>query len=704
MYDWFYKHKEKGLCLTFKAMINCGVSEDTISGASRRKSGTWEIIQHPEHGKKMLIVWSKLQDHYKEKVIKVIGDPFEYIAKQPIRDMVENDFRAEEYYRNKLLELNVSGLMEYVNKYTSAASWLNMLVKSKADKEFLRKTIGITNEKLIEQTCQIIKSDKIDLPASPRKLEAKIKLYKNDGYDCLIDWRFGNKLAAKIGKTEDGFDADLEEKQTAFIRRCASMHNNFSPAQIADAVNKVFKLQGWKTVSGSTIYSIIEANKHLTITGSRGKRVYQNEYAKQVKRKRPDFPLQYFSLDGWNVELAYNDEKGKVRRLVLLLVIDTISLNGTLKNYPIGYAIGERETTELIREACQDAIIHIKELFGKPYRPWQVQSDHFGIKANTPFFKAMSHLYTPAAVGNAKAKPIEPYFKDLNKKYCQTQYNWTGHNLNAKKSNQVNTEALDKLKKEFPNEAGVIAQINAIIHQERELKKELYLQAWQNLQESEKVVLSNMDLLAMFGKTTGYTYSVSGKGLTATINGQPTTYESFDAAFWELQHLKWTVQYVEHDLSRVLAVSEDGKHRFELEAKYIVPMDVRSMKPADYEHLKRVKDFNKEREDNIKEQRVVDAEVVKEVLNNTLQLESDDELAIKGMFTYNGQQKNSLQDAKGLKSSKDLLPNSTASKAKKQEQANWETDIIAFHKSKIGDVNKYLDYEPAKPYDPLDQM
>ena len=150
--------------------------------------------------------------------------------------------------------------------------------------------------------------------------------------------------------------------------------------------------------------------------------MYNSNIAMQSKRKEPQFPLQYFTLDGWTVELLYQDETGFNNRLVVVVVLDACG------KYPVGYAIGNNENTELIRQANRSAAVHIQELFGASFRPRQLQSDRYGLKALTPFYKAMAELYIPAAVGNAKAKVIEPYFKYLNKKYCQAFPNWSGFN------------------------------------------------------------------------------------------------------------------------------------------------------------------------------------------------------------------------------------------------------------------------------------
>ncbi|OAV64155.1 hypothetical protein Barb4_04382 [Bacteroidales bacterium Barb4] len=57
---------------------------------------------------------------------------------------------------------------------------------------------------------------------------------------------------------------------------------------------------------------------------------------------------------------------------------------------------------------------HVRELFGGYYKPWQIQSDNYQKKNLTPFYQSCTEYYTPAAVGNAKAKMIEPFFHRWN--------------------------------------------------------------------------------------------------------------------------------------------------------------------------------------------------------------------------------------------------------------------------------------------------
>ena len=670
------------LCLTWKAFKDCGVSDNTLSSASDRGTQSWGMIDHPEKRRTKVIVWAKLGDRYRELIIKNIGDPLEYFSKQPIRELIIPDPRAEEYYRKKLISMKSSNLHEKVSKYTKAVSYINFLIKAENDKKWIKQVLNISFKQLKENVCSIIVSDNIALPKENRPLENKIKKFKEIGYDCILR-REGNLNAKKIGKTAVGFDEELCEKQIALIRKCASMHNNFDSQQITNAVNKVFAANEWPVISKSTVYTIIKANEHLTKAGNRGKRAYNNEISMQVKRHRPKFPLQYFTLDGWTVELAYLDENGKPSRLVVVVVLDVMN------NYPIGYAIGERESADLIRAANRNALIHTNELFGDYYRPWQLQSDNFAIKQNTPFFEAIAHLHTPAAVGNAKAKVIEPYFKDLNKNYCQRAYNWTGFNIDAQKRNQVNREFSDKIKKNFPNKDELISQIDSIFFQERSLKHESYIMQFNAMPASEKVTLERKDWLMVFGKPTGYTNALHGPGIITTLKGTKLVYDSFDPAFRNLQHLNWKVVYDEHDLETILAISEDDKHRFVLDQKRSLPMDVRSMTSEDHTYLAQVRKYNKEREQHVIDTYIEDAALVEDVLSNTVEIDANAELAIKGMFTYNGQQKEGIQDAKGLKKQKEKQLK-IEQKESAKENANWQAAHMEYLKSKT-DFSKYLD-------------
>ncbi|MBL3940623.1 hypothetical protein FH720_25755, partial [Bacteroides thetaiotaomicron] len=74
-----------------------------------------------------------------------------------------------------------------------------------------------------------------------------------------------------------------------------------------------------------------------------------------------------------------------------------------------------------------------------------------------PFYEALTKYYTPAAIGNAKSKIIEPYFNYLNKTYYQLEKNWSGVNINSRRESQPNVEILNRNRHLIPDEDGVLA-------------------------------------------------------------------------------------------------------------------------------------------------------------------------------------------------------------------------------------------------------
>jgi len=675
------------LWIEYADFLSAGWKEDSVKKSNLRNGPYWIMIPSPTDRRSPLVKYETLRAEHQQKIQAKFGNPYEYMAKEPIRKMVKPDFKAEDHFRSYRFDNDKSLSYEHQKKYSIAASWLNMCIEITNNKKAF-KEIGINRAEFWIHVCDLIKTQEVDLPTSYQRLINKIDEYKEKGYDCLIDWRFGNKLAAKIGKAEGCYNEEIAEQQTALIRKAASMHNNFDAVQITRFVNTVFEKNGWPVISNGTVKNIIAKNQHIITPGQKGTRVYNSTVAMQAKRKRPDYPLYYWCLDGWTVELLFQQERNGTmtynNRLVMVVVIDTMN------NYPVGYAIGERENADLIKQANRNAIIHMQELFGQSYRPWQLQSDNFAKKQMTSFYEAMTQIYTPAAVGNAKSKVVEPYFNEINTKYFQTQYNWSGHNITSSKKRQPNTEMLDKIKTTFPDKQGVISQINMIMQHERKNKIAQFVERWAHMPAEDKVALSIQDKLICFGKPHSHTNSITGQGLVATIDGMKYTWDSFDPSFRANQHLSWQIVYDETDMTQVLAINEESRLQFVLEQKRVLPMDIKSMTEEDHAYLSQIRGFNKERQQEIIQTYISDAEIVDELVSNTpLNISDFTEASLKLMFTNKGQQKEGLQDAKGLRIQQQKQIKVEA-KAQEEKVNDWHIKQMEYLQGKT-DLEQYLD-------------
>lgn len=705
------------LYIEFGEMVEAGVCAETMKKAKARGSSCWQFINDPKDARRVLIGWEQLSPNYKKMVEVRYGNPWDYVAKEPILASVVADWKAEEYYRQYRYEVAspIPGeVLEkalpagVVTKYTRGAAWLAWVNKVLGNKDAAKKEYGLPVLELLEHASALIGMEKerskmeglvslevlpADFPGSYQRLKEKASRYANLGYEVLIAPEYGNKTAAKIGKVASvagvpaligadrqgvmlpengensteiapiiagkggGFDPELYRKQMAVIRSLCAKHQNFDAAQVTEIGNTLFEANGWAKLSISTVRKIIAENKPLLTPGRRGTRTYRSEVARQVKRHVTPIPMVYWTLDGWTVELTYQERGPKgvqYKRMVVVAVLDVHT------KYPIGYAIGDRETPDLIKLALRNAVEHTRELFGAMYRPVQLQSDRYQLKTLTPFYQALSHLYTPAAVGNSKGKVVEPYFKYLNKQYCQKKWNWSGHNVTARKENQVNAEYSDRIKNTFPDKGGVVKQIEDIIYWERQAKREDYTATWCNLPEERRYMVSEVEWLRAFGQPLGIRSSkLTGEGLVKQIDGVKYVFDTFDRTFRSHMHLDWMVIGDEayNGLQKVLAVSVDGAKEYLLEQTRSLPMDLMSSTDADHEYRAQIAAMNKADEQRITDIYGHDADVTYEVVNSSnLRLDDQAALDLKLMYTVRGQQKDRLQDAKKLGASPKELP------------------------------------------------
>ena len=685
----------KILYLTISEAVECGIASDNyLRKAKSEGTKCWDLIDDPDDKRRVLVGFEALNDMRKRLVEVRFGNPYDLVARKPILDMVVNDWKAHEYFMGYRYQLG-SLPPERVNQYTRAASWLKML--GAVDKGKVKKDLGLLLTEFYMHVSELLSLEKErgklkgyagvdvlpgDFPSSYQRLIAKVSAFgelrmtnMETAWDSLIDPLYGNKNASKIGKLAEGVNTlpvvasegdndtkdlvlvpksaekrggycpDVAEKQMAVIRHCASLHNNLDAGQVKKFVDFIFVQNGWKTLSRARIHDIMSENKHLTTSGSKGKDVFRNEMAMQMKRKTTDAPLKYWTLDGWMVELIYqerglnkkNHSQVNFKRLTAVIVLDAFN------KYPVGYAIGEQEDTELIRQANRNALVHIKELFGDFYRPAQLQSDNYGKGALLPFYQAMSSLYVPARVGNAKAKVIEPYFMYLNKTYCQPQPNWGGFNITSTKKNQVNRQMTDLIKGTFPDKAGVIKQIEVMMERERAKKVDAFVAAFAPTEDMAP--MNDLNWLGVFGVPVGGTNKLTGQGIIKTIKGVEYTYDCFDPAFRENHLVDWQLRIDPNDMSKALVESADGRLRFVLQEKRAVPMDIRSMTDEDHSYHAQVMKYNRDNEEYVTEVLGRDAFVTGQLVA-AADATNDDELQVKLRLTHAGQQKDRTNQAK----------------------------------------------------------
>ena len=422
------------------------------------------------------------------------------------------------------------------------------------------------------------------LPQSVDNLKRKHARYKLEGLESLVHKGYNNRNASKVEQSE----------QEAYLLMLLAHQNQLTNRQVAKLYNEVASQRGWEHLTTSAVGKIAKRHDLLLEAGRMGATKFRANARVAIRRSKPSRSMSYWVLDGWEAELYYQqtiEKKGANStrydcRLVVVVVLDASC------SYPIGYAIGDRESKSLITQALMSAVHHTETLFGARLAPRQLQMDNYDIKELMPLYASMAGKVTPAQAKNARAKIVEPYFSYLNTQYCKLQPNWAGYGVVSAQGKNPNTDALNALKHSTPTKEEVISQIHLMIAEERAKKQAEYLELYDG--DLTGIELSREVYLENFGLRQDRLIGQSIYGLTPTIYGETRYYECLDLGWRQQRHQKWQVYYDPSELSTVLAISEDGKYKYLLTEKHVQPMALEDQTTQDAQELKKVRDFEGE--------------------------------------------------------------------------------------------------------------
>lgn len=582
------------ICISHAELTGRIITTANLNNLVRR--GQVRQVRKGGNGREALFAVDSLPMKWRTEVYKRFPDLQEQAESKEFLDTITPDGAAFDFFQSYQLSDGRHLPEDKVLEYSSNAAIMNAFrrcwdahvskrqrsgKKTTAAKDFWKRAAAALP--------RLADSFPHSLPGSPRRLQMKMAEYVRDGYVCFISGKFLNGNAAKVASDEQ------EQVITALLAH----HNNLPDTLVAEGYNRIAEAKEWKPITAGAVAVWREKLGTVIRAGRLGVSNFRNNVTMQVKRSRPTTPFLMWSLDGWTVELLYQttkpDKKGHnvttyTNRLTMVVVLDVFN------DYPIGYAVGTHESPALIKEALRDAAKHSQALTGSMLRANQVQSDRYAIKTMADLYAVMGDKVTPAQAHNAKAKPVEPYFNYLNTHYCIRCNNWSGFGITSNPKRQPNSDALNRMRHSFPDEAGLRAQIAEMMRLERMAKYEAFMAGFANLKPEHRLPLSRESYLLNYGAETGFKNVLEGCGLRPTILGVKRDYDCFDLSFRDHAAERWTVRYDPDDLSQVLAINEAGTRRYMLEEKYVQPMALADRKPGDAAQLERVRAYNKQLE------------------------------------------------------------------------------------------------------------
>lgn len=614
-----YEYCDKKLGIKIKFLISdrhshpdslCLISYNALHKRIKSKNCPEKELRRASLGYDALVSFQSLSQNWKDSITIKYGHPVEELKKDFFSKHYFTDGVARDYFLGYRYEDGKKLEPKFVDLYTYNASVLNTIVTVRTNRKEYIRAHNVTSIDIwdsLNRDVNAFREVPHNLPVNRDSLRRKVTQYQKEGYACLISGKHIVKNAVKVRTKE----------QTALLEKLIRQHQNLNNEQISALYNIVadaMTSQGWKTIDAGTVANYRKKMGLYTYAGQFGEVAFMHNKLMQVKRTAPTLPMIYWTLDGNVTELLYQkkgvDKKGHAlttyhNRLTTVMILDPYN------NYIVGYAIGANETPQLIKEALKDAINHTAALFGARYRPAQLQSDRYQIKNMRSFYEAMTKIYIPAKAYNSKAKVIEPFFDKFNEKHFQAKLvsNWSGHNVKANKENQPNDIYLNKIRHQYPDEAGCKLQIITAIENDRAEKVSQYKSSWELLPEKDRLPLTTIDYLQQFGEHTGYTNRLQGQGITPTILGTLQHYDSFDLTFRKHAHLDWLIKFDPADLTQVLAVNakskngrlkeELGTYQFLLTSKHLQPMALYDRKEGDAAQLQSVFEYNKQLKSNV---------------------------------------------------------------------------------------------------------
>jgi hypothetical protein len=580
------------LCLEYSEIVPSVLEESNYKQLKLR--GNITVHGLGGNGRKVFIEFDSMPPKYKAKVREIYGDPYIYASRMPILNALEWDHKAQTFYMgyelpngdklpNADTDLRGKAQINYVKRYTEAASWLNMLSRLTTDKAALKRELNISIMQFWEEATGLISTKKVNLPANAKRLKEKLKNYQVAAiparYEALIEaHKFGNDFSKKI----------KDEEAESFMKGLLSATNKHDDTVIASTYNQWATETGRDTITPGVVGYWRKKWANFLMLDREGMGALYTKISKQGQRKRASAPLLLVNSDDNVFDCFFRTDDSNWFRPVLYVVIDAFN------DYILGYAVGPTVTKELVKEAYRNAQQHVQGLTGDAYLWQQIQTDHWGISGkNTTeleaFYNSMA-TFTPAARKNAQAKYIERSFgvvwhQELKKEF---PHNYSGHNITAKE--KLNTENRDP--KLFPPVSEAQERIERFINRMRMTKRkgcemsrlEEWVEAFKTSEKSKTKLLSPELRLSIFGKVHEHLNQITSKGVTPTLLGERRVYELSQQQIFDHIGKRVQVTYDESDLSQVLI--SDGKGvRFVAREFQLLPGAIADYETGDRERI-----------------------------------------------------------------------------------------------------------------------
>lgn len=541
------------LYIEWAEMQDAGVGSDTLKHARMRGFSGWVFVDDPDDRRKTLIEYAALKDKYKDLVIRKYGDPFEAVKSTILDKYITGKPEDIDFLTGYRLPNGKYLPKPTLDRYITAAKVLNFLsVMADRNKAL---SIGIPDMKTFwAMVVAYIERTNASLPGNVKRLQGKLAEYREEGPQCIVSKHFLNNRASKVA----------DQVAEAYLLTLIGNPNRPDDVLVCDLYNQWAATMGLPSICSTTVWNYRKRNEMVITMTREGKKAWTDKYHRVIHRSRPSIPLALINSDDNDLDLYFLDDtagkKDYYKRVKVIVVTDTYN------DYPLGWAVGEKVTNDLVREAYANAIHHVYELTGS-YHIWhQIQADNWGKKELAPWYEKQA-VFIASETGSSRTRRIESFFNHEWHRVIGRLPNYTGHNITRGLS--INPEALEARKKSFPHISQAPALVRMIIEELRQrptkfeglTAQQQWLTAWGGVKQEQKRALADVNRLMLFGRKHTHQNTITNKGLIVSLAGERIIYDVPVQEYTKHVGRTLNIAYSPYDPTRILAYSDDESIR-----------------------------------------------------------------------------------------------------------------------------------------------
>ncbi len=410
------------LCVQANWLVESNIL--TMSNYSQLVSrGHLQKVTTGGNGRKALIKFDNMRTDIKNKVIDLVGNPYEKLTTITFVDYIEDDTKAIEFFQAYTLEDGKALPEKNITEYCINAAILNACNVIANSKLAQRKALAGKRVNVWEKLADAIQNlpkhtYPHSLPSNHRRLKDKFKQYLNGSYEVLIHGGFLNSNSEKIND---------DAKSFVLARWCDRVKKVTGYVQLLEEYNQEAVYNGWKVLKSeqSLINFLTDPKIEPLWYGYRfGELQAKEKYSFQFKTVMPSMRDSLWYSDGTKLNLYYQDENGKMQTMQVYEVMDSFS------EVFLGYHISKTEDYEAQYNAYKMAI---KTAGHRPYQiTYDNQGGHKKLESGN-FLNKIAQLSVKTQPYNGKSKTIESAFGRFQTQILAKHWFFTGQNITAKK-------------------------------------------------------------------------------------------------------------------------------------------------------------------------------------------------------------------------------------------------------------------------------